>query len=158
LALANHELEWITAVDRTTVAEGVSCPAPYVVISIRDPGTPRIQFGNRVGLRDVLFTAFHDAEPASGSQLPKTIRLLTRRQALRLARFVWTHRNKVRSIVCHCEQGMSRSPAVALAISEVLGIETSADLKWTQPNQYVYELVRQALIETRPSVRPQLVR
>ena len=142
--MANHELECIAAVDRATATAGVSCPAPYVVISIRDPGTRRISFGNRVGLRDVLFTAFHDAEPVSGRKLPGEIRQFTRRQAHRIAKFVWNYRSQVRSIVCHCEQGMSRSPA--LAISEVLGIKPRADLKWTQPNPYVYELVRRALI------------
>ena len=65
--------------------------------------------------------------------------------AVQIWRFVHKYIDRARTIVCHCEQGMSRSPAVALALAERLDGVTETILAHGQPNQYVYRLMREAI-------------
>jgi predicted protein tyrosine phosphatase len=135
----------IIALDRQSVERGIRCPEPYAVVSIRDPGTKEPRIRNTVGLREVIYLAFHDAEPTSDFELPAAIRLMSDRHATQIAAFVTKHKNHVSTIVCHCEQGMSRSPAVAAAIAHSWGIPIPTLLSETQPNKYVYKLVKEAM-------------
>ena len=95
---------------------------PYIVISVRDPGTKRAKIRQTLGLKGVLYLAFHDAEPSEGSTLPTNIHMMTRSHAQQIWRFVNKHDQEVSAIVCHCEQGMSRSPAIASALAMHLGL------------------------------------
>ena len=49
------------------------------------------------------------------------------------------------TIVCHCEQGMSRSPAVAMALAKALGGDADSILAESQPNQHVYRMLRDTI-------------
>ena len=62
--------------------------------------------------------AFHDAEPVAGFKTPSKIVFMRPAHARAIWKFVGRHKDAIGSIVCHCEQGMSRSPAVALALAE----------------------------------------
>ena len=128
--------------DRRTIEKGIIVRSAYVVISIRDPGKHKARLRKTSGLRDALFLAFHDAESADGLVLPPSIQLMTVSDAERIWRFVQEHLGNVGTIVCHCEQGMSRSPAVAVALAEALGENTEAILACAQPNWNVYNLLR----------------
>lgn len=130
--------------DRRTIERGLIIRTPYVVISVRDPKSARPRIPKRVGLRAVLSLAFHDAEPTQDLALPRDIRLFTRDQARKIWSFVQEHQESVGTIVCHCEQGMSRSPAIAIALAEALGDDAEAIRRNTQPNLFVYRLVREA--------------
>ena len=81
----------------------------------------------------------------TASRLPKDIVLMTREQARAIWQFVKRHQSRVSSIVCHCEQGVSRSPAVALALAEAFGSDTAKIKVHTHPNQYVYRLMCRAI-------------
>jgi predicted protein tyrosine phosphatase len=131
--------------DRVTIQSGIVVRTPYIVVSIYTPTMPRPVIPRRLGLKAVLFTSFHDAEPTEEFALPPDIVLMTLKQAKAIWRFVKRHQAEVGSIVCHCEQGMSRSPAVALALAETLGGDV--DYIWDnyQPNQYVYGLMKEAI-------------
>ena len=118
---------------------------PYIVVSIYTPTMPRPVIPHRLGLKAVLFASFHDAEPTEDFSLPPDIVLMTPRQAKAIWRFVRRHKAEVGSIVCHCEQGMSRSPAVALALAETLGGDVDYIRDNYQPNQYVYGLMKAAI-------------
>jgi predicted protein tyrosine phosphatase len=131
--------------DRQTIEDGIVVRTPYIVISISDPGRPPARLRRPPAFVDAFFLAFHDAEPSSGMILPKGIRLMSRRNAEQIWHFVQKHRDRVGTIVCHCEQGMSRSPAVALALAERLDGDTEAILAEGQPNQYVHCLMREAI-------------
>lgn len=131
--------------DRHSIEDGIVVKTPYIVISIRDPGRHPARLRRPPAFVDALFLAFHDAEPSSGMILPKGIRLMARRDAEQIWHFVKKHRDRVGTIVSHCEQGMSRSPAVALALAERLDGDTEAILAEGQPNQYVYCLMREAI-------------
>ena len=131
--------------DCRTVEEGIVVKTPYVVISIRDPDRPRARLRRPPAFIAALHLFFHDAEPVPGHVLPKRMRLMSQEDGERIWQFVQKYLDKVGTIVCHCEQGMSRSPAVALALAENLDGDTEAILADGQPNQYVYRLMRETI-------------
>ena len=134
----------ILVTDRDTIEAGLRVKSSYVVISIHDPDKPRAKVRKQAGLRDVLYLGFHDAEPTGTLVLPKEIVLMTPEQAAEICRFVQRHREDVGAIVVHCEQGMSRSPAVAAAISKLCGCDEKRFWREYQPNQFVHGLVLDA--------------
>jgi predicted protein tyrosine phosphatase len=128
-------------VSRREIRRGLPLHAPYIIISISDPEkpTPKIR---RSGLcRGILRLQFHDAEPTSRFILPPEIKIMSRRQALTIWRFVYRHLGNIKIIVVHCEEGMSRSPAVAAGICKGLGGDDSRFFREYQPNDYIYRLV-----------------
>ncbi|MFO0905732.1 MAG: hypothetical protein U0939_22180 [Pirellulales bacterium] len=68
-------------------------------------------------------------------------------QAVEIWEFVQAYRDEVGMIVCHCEQGMSRSPAVAIAVAEALDGDAESIRAGSQPNVYVYQLVRDTITQ-----------
>jgi len=87
-------------------------PLPtQVCISITSPPSARAEL--RDGWLDVLRLQFHDMD-VEGPDWS----LMSDDQARRLVAFVRHHRRA--DFVVHCEAGLSRSPAVALAIHEIL--------------------------------------
>ena len=129
---------------REEIETSVRIKSAYVVISIRNPGEPHAKVKKQSGLRDLLFLAFHDAEPAAGFELPPEIQLITPAQADKICAFVHRHKADVGAIVVHCEQGMSRSPAVAAAISDALGLDPKQFWQLHTPNEYVYHVLSDA--------------
>jgi predicted protein tyrosine phosphatase len=131
--------------DRCSIESGILVRTPYIVISIRDPGTKKPRIRRTLGLKKVLYVEFHDAEPADGFKTPSKIVLMKPSQAQAIWNFVQRYQDEIGSVVCHCEQGMSRSPAVALALAEALGCETRHIRTSYQPNQYVYDLMKNVI-------------
>lgn len=112
------------------------------MISISDPGTRRPRIRKTAGLRGVVSLRFHDAEPVPGVNLPDHVVLMTSADAESIWSFVLRWHAEVGTIVVHCEQGMSRSPAVAIGIALTLDLDAANILTDSQPNQFVLELVR----------------
>ena len=135
--------------DREGIEAGIVVRSAYVVISIHDPDRCPARVRKQSGLRDVLFLAFHDAEPSEGTTLPPEITLMTPEQARELCRFVERHKDDVGAVVVHCEQGMSRSPAVAAALCKLMGGDDGRFWREYQPNPHVYRLVLEASCWTK---------
>lgn len=131
--------------DRRSMERGIVIREAYVLISIRDPDKPDVRYRRPSGLRAVLSLAFHDAEPSRGLKNPEGIQLMLPEDAVKIWEFVRQHCDSVGAIVCHCEQGMSRSPAVSWALAEALDGDVDAILASSQPNKYVYELLRDTI-------------
>ena len=127
--------------DRASIEAGIVVRGRYVVISIHDPDKPRPKIPNRLGLVNILNLAFHDAEPTTQFDVPGHIQLMTLDQAREIWHFVKKYQNQVDIIICHCEQGMSRSPAVAAALANRLGEDGSRFLAGYQPNEHVRRLL-----------------
>lgn len=127
--------------DRESVEAGLSVRTSFVVISIRDARKRRAKVPKQAGLKDVLFLAFDDAEPSAQFELPASVKLMTEAQAREVWAFVAKHQASVGTIVVHCEQGMSRSPAVAAALSRALGHDETRFWRDFAPNRFVYELL-----------------
>jgi predicted protein tyrosine phosphatase len=134
--------------DRRSIESGIVVHSPYVVVSIYTPGRPQPEIPRRCGLKAVSFTSFHDAEPVEDLSLPADIVLMTLDQAKAIWKFVKRHENEIGSIVCQCEQGISRSPAVAIALAGVYGSDVTEILSHSHPNQFVYGLMCQAIAES----------
>ena len=126
---------------RDDIECGVLVRSAYVIISIRDPQLPKARIRNQTGLRDVLCLAFDDAEPVASSKLPTSIKPMTGEQAKQIWEFVRKWEGKVGTIVVHCEQGMSRSPAVAAALCRHYGGDEGYFFQHHQPNLYVRRLM-----------------
>jgi predicted protein tyrosine phosphatase len=133
--------------DRQSIQKGIVVRTPYIVISIYDPDKPRPGIPRRTGMKGVFYVAFHDAEPDDEMSLPPNIVLMSLRQAKDIWAFVRKHQAEVGTVVCHCEQGMSRSPAVAVALAEAFGSSTQKIESNSNPNRYVYGLMRKAIEE-----------
>ncbi len=123
--------------DRASIEEGVIVRTSYAVISIHDEDKPPARIPQRVGMRDVLYVCFDDAVPEPGSER----RLMTADDATAIWNFVAANKENIGAIVCHCEQGMSRSPAVAAGLAELLGEDSSWFFQEYQPNEYVFGLM-----------------
>ena len=142
------EMQFIVT-DRRSIEAGIVVRTPYIIVSIYSPGRPKPAIPRRVGLKAVFYTSFHDAEPGSKLRLPEKVVVMTREQAREIWTFVKRHQNQIGSIVCHCEQGISRSPAVAIALAEAFGSDTRKIKAHTHPNQHVYRLMCRAIKASR---------
>jgi predicted protein tyrosine phosphatase len=130
--------------DRESIESSIVVRSAYAVISIHDPDKRRPRIPKQSGLREVLYLAFHDAEPSEKLALPEDIVLMTEDQAREVWSFVKKWQNEIGTVVVHCEQGVSRSPAVAAALCRGFGGDERPFWRAYQPNQYVYELVLRA--------------
>lgn len=118
---------------------------PHIIISIRTPGGPKIKVRRGPATRDVLFIAFPDLS-WEYKALPMILRgggkyaytddqLFSVSQAKEILAFVERHKD-VESILINCEGGVSRSPAVAAALGQILhGVSPPYD----GTNRLVYE-------------------
>ncbi len=131
----------IIVADRQTIEAGILVKAAYILISITDPDQRKARIPKQAGLRGELLLSFHNAQPSTGMKLPMHIKLMTEDAARQIWRFIEKYKATVGTIVIQCEQGMSRSPAVAAAISKMLGRDETPFWQKYQPNRYVYALM-----------------
>lgn len=126
---------------REEIEAGIPVRTSYVVISITDPGSSPAKIQQPAGFRDVLRLQFHDAVPMKGFTLPPDIVLMNEDHAKLIWQFVKRWQETVETVVVHCEQGMSRSPAVAAAICNFRDGDGSHFFQEYMPNRYVYDLM-----------------
>ena len=124
---------------REDIENGIVVRTAYVVISITDPGTKPARISQTAGLRDVLRLQFHDAVPVTVFEMPPHIVLMNEDHANSIWQFALNWRDKVETIVVNCEQGMSRSPAVAAALCRSLDGDDRRFFNEYVPNRYIYD-------------------
>jgi len=132
---------------RAEVEAGLVVRAAYVVISITDPDKRPARIPQPTGWRATLPLRFHDAVPVELTvfRMPPEVVFMDAGHARQIREFVDRWRNEVGAIVVHCEQGMSRSPAVAAAVSEYLGEDSGRFFRQFAPNEHVYQTLRSVL-------------
>lgn len=138
----------VLVTDRESIERGFLVKSAYGLISIRDPDKRKVRVEDSPLLKAVLELAFHDAEPMEALRLPHNIRLISKEDAEKIWTFVLDLPETVKTTVVHCEQGMSRSPAVAAAICQGMGDDPSSFFQTYQPNGYVFN----AVIEARKEI------
>ncbi len=138
---------------RKQIEAGIPIKPAYVVISIRNAGEPLAKVKKQPGLQDVLYLAFSGIDPAHGARLGRKIKYFTPAQANKICAFVQRHKADVGAFVVHCEKGTARSPAVAAAVSEALGMSAKRFWKTHAPSQYVFKVLSDAF--QRKAVAPQ---
>ena len=90
---------------------------PFVVIAVRDPGSPPVEFAECPSRLAVLEMEFHDLD-----YVPPEISLdglipYTKDHAREIIQFVQAWREKADLILFTCEAGLSRSAALAAAVA-----------------------------------------
>ena len=127
---------------RDEIEEGIIVRTPYIVISISDTDAQPAKLIKGAGFVDAIYLHFDDTDPDySFGRSP-----MTEEQANEIWNFVQEHESNVGTVVCHCLAGMSRSPAVAIALAEAL-YEDTAYLKETfNFNKHVYEMMKTATV------------
>jgi predicted protein tyrosine phosphatase len=142
----------IIVTDRRTIEAGIVVRSNYVVISIHDPGEPPANVAIDPGLRGVLALSFFDIDPSPEFELPESANYMAREQAVAIWDFIELYRGHIGTVVVHCKQGMSRSPAVAAALSEALGLDPRRFWRDYNPNPHVYHCLMEAF-ERRASTK-----
>lgn len=131
----------IIVADRESVEAGLLVRSAWAIVSIRDPRSRRVRIPRQRSLVDVLELAYHDAEPVTNLKLPADVILMSADQAKAIWSFVERVRPRVKTLVVQCEQGMSRSPAVAAALSHALGLDVERWFEEYLPNRHVFDLM-----------------
>lgn len=128
---------------RDEIEEGIVIHTPYIIVSISDSNSEPAKLVKGSGFLDAIYVHFDDTDPEySFGKKP-----LTLKQAKTIWKFVQANRDRAGTIVCHCLAGMSRSPAMALALAEAFEEETSHFTDTYNYNQHVYQTMKQAIQE-----------
>jgi len=126
---------------------------PYIVISIYEPDDPEgpAKLKESKHLLDVLRLTFHDIDDAGtyrtlypNSAKAKKLVSISDAQAKEIVEFVTKHICDVEVIVCQCDAGISRSSAVAAALSKCIHGVDDFYFENYLPNMLVYRKVMAA--------------
>jgi hypothetical protein len=134
LNVDGHEIHAMSRVD----AKFYRGDAPYVVISICDTDKEPVKFvsdPNRKAVLQLRFRDFIAPRDAVGSYHQTQFPYDT---AKKVWDFVEAHWPNVKAVVCHCEMGVSRSAAVAAAITKAKGGKDECWFVHLSPNKPVY--------------------
>jgi len=112
-----------------------TCSGSMSVISITDPGEPLPHL--ECNEQFVLRLQFHDLDRIH----PKLneVTYFSHRHAREIVDFVLCHMSD--NIVVHCEVGVSRSPAIAAAISQFFGMPPWSWFRQYVPNMMVFAIL-----------------
>lgn len=118
-------------------------PPATAIISITDTDAPPVKIMNHPDY--LLRIVFDDIDIAEKED--NFCKLYTCEQAREIARFYHSIAPSVKSLICQCEYGQSRSAAIVAAILEYRekrGIEIFADDRY-YPNKHVFRTTLEAL-------------
>ncbi len=121
---------------RKAIESALPPVVPYVVISITTSPTDLACLPPSSSCLGVLRLAFFDSDLPLDVEGPDG--LFSRSDARQIWDFVLNHRERVRCIVLHCNAGLSRSPGVAAALSNVLTGDDAELFRRFHPNRRVY--------------------
>jgi predicted protein tyrosine phosphatase len=111
---------------------------PHVVISITSTPSDVARIPSSPFLRGILRLSFADVEEPERDTM---LVLFDAEHARAIHDFVVAHRAHVERILVHCDAGVSRSPAVAAAITRALGGDDADLFTRYRPNRRVYRLL-----------------
>jgi len=109
----------------------------HIVISITSPGYthPKLpELKSRIGL---LQLKFHDIDKSFVSK-GITYAPISKEQAKSIWEFFSFHKDRTKAVICQCEVGVCRSPAVAAALAKGIGQSDEKFFKYYAPNMFVY--------------------
>ncbi len=106
---------------------------PHVIISITTTEGDLARLPTCDQCRGVLRLVFGDVEVATGHTI-----VFVPEHARAIWHFVEEHRAEIERVVVHCDAGLSRSPAVAAAISRCMDGDDAEFFARYRPNMRVY--------------------
>lgn len=113
---------------------------PYLVISVSDPDKPEPEIPDSPNLRGALRLQFHDVGQPRKFEVTSDV-AMTPGHARQILSFMREHLAGVTLIICQCEEGVSRSAAIAAALSRILQAEDEYFFRGYWPNRWVYALL-----------------
>src|SRR6266446_6980108 len=126
-------------------AQAMQLNVTYIVISITTPNSSQAVFIDDPNRKDILRLQFHDLDKRppgmqwGDGEIEFDIVLFTDEMAKEIVEFVRKYENEVQCIICHCEAGISRSPAVIAALVKVYHGDDAWVFKSAMPNRLVYQ-------------------
>lgn len=119
-----------------------------ILISVSDPENDQAEIIESENFVGILRLKFHDIGKAKAFENENNIDVsMNIEDAKKIWNFVFENLSKAELIVCQCEQGVSRSSAIAAAISRILQNDDEYFFEHFWVNRYVYDL----LIEPKPN-------
>lgn len=146
-----QRVDWINK----AYAESIVPDEDEALISIREPA----EMVDLADWKHLLEVEFHDIDDISSSSNPDAVQreyvLFDRGMAIDILQFVDSLPPNVTRLTVHCHAGISRSAAVAKAVSELYEVSCAAAVHYTLHNKKVYSTIRKAFfdesIESRTS-------
>jgi predicted protein tyrosine phosphatase len=126
-------------------------PWAAISVSTHPDGFPKLNKCQRVDLLQLCFDDIDELDRwAQHPMYHKEYRLFNKQDAMQIWNFLELTKEKIRTLLVHCEAGVSRSPAIAAAINKVLyGTDRGYFTNYT-PNMLVYR----TLLETHAEMYP----
>ena len=118
---------------------------PHIIVSITTPGDPYApaKIKTNENTLGILRLSFYDLDRVEPGVEELECDLFQPSQAKEILTFVDAHPTAERFIV-HCDAGLSRSPAVAAALSKILYGDDSRFFRQYHPNMLVYRSILDA--------------
>ncbi len=116
---------------------------PYIVISISEPRGKIVDIPRSENLIYILRLFFHDLDDHQKTKITdaKNYILFTPNEARNIITFVKEYRDRVGTIVCQCDGGVSRSAGVAAALAKCINGFDNDFFKRYVPNRRVYRML-----------------
>jgi predicted protein tyrosine phosphatase len=114
---------------------------PYLVISVTDSEKVAADIPESVFLRAILRLKFDDVGKPDKFSIGSKDVPMNEEHAEKIIKFVEKHLSEISLITCHCEQGISRSAAIAAALSKALQPQDRFPTENYWINSWVYDLV-----------------
>lgn len=117
---------------------------PYAMISILSNPKESIKLENDPNRLFYLRMNFDDIDRDIDRDIdPTKYRLFNQEDAKEILSFAKKIKNNVDAIVVHCEAGISRSPAVGLALAQLLDAKNQDRIEYRFPlyNRHVYNTI-----------------
>ena len=126
---------------------------PHIVISVRDPGSPRLTLQDNPNRIAELYLEFSDYDGTDVVKMmyPHELKVFTGEDASSILKVLGLTYPYINLITVNCEAGICRSSAIAAALSILLGI---GDTEYFNPrgpyipNRFIYKVIlNQAQLE-----------
>jgi len=120
----------------------------HIVISVRDPNSEIAKLPRLKSRLEVLDLEFSDLD---GVHLPSSAFyiLFDNDMAEKVIQFFNEYKDKVDLIICQCEAGISRSAAIAGALSKIINNDDTIYFKKYIPNRLVYRTILEKYYENK---------
>jgi len=130
---------------RQMVESGTAIPnVEHIIISITNPEDVPALIPFSLSCKYILRLQFHDIE-----RCLKPYKTFNKTMAKKIAKLVMEYEPKIKLFVVHCEAGISRSAAVAAAISKFFYDSDQEFFTRYVPNRLVYRILLECLMEKK---------
>jgi predicted protein tyrosine phosphatase len=110
----------------------------HIVISVASPNTKYPELPKSESRMGLLQLTFSDVDKEIDN--PK-VSLFNQKHAKSILDFFQCYKRIIKTVICQCEAGISRSSAIAAALSKIIGQSDDKYFKYYIPNRFIYRLL-----------------